>query len=77
MRSYAPTISLSPSITCATSSTEARPIFFPKHFAGSVLIWLILTHERFGNSLWQILPVLSRFLTSEFWLLDSGFLSFP
>ena len=42
-------ISLSPSITCETSSGEARPRRLPIRSTARVRTWLILTQERFGS----------------------------
>lgn len=44
-----PTISFSPSITRAISSSEARANFLPIRSTESVRTWLILIHDRFGR----------------------------
>lgn len=42
-----PRISFRPSMTRASSSSEARPILAPRRSTDKVRIWLILIHERF------------------------------
>jgi len=44
-------ISLTPSITCASSSGAASLNFIPIRSTDSVRFWLILIHECFANSL--------------------------
>lgn len=51
-----PMISLSPSITRASSSTEVEPNRSPIRSTASVRIWLILTHDCFG----RVAEVISR-----------------
>ena len=46
---YAPRISFSPSITCRTSSGDARPNGRPIRSVDRVRTWPILTHDRLGS----------------------------
>jgi hypothetical protein len=47
--SYPPIISSNPSITRASSSSDACAIFLPMRFTERVRIWLILTHDFLGR----------------------------